>query len=287
MSTQLNNRFTVPVPVGRAWDVLLDVERIAPCMPGATLESVEGDTMTGKVRVKVGPITVTYRGEAHFTEINSEERRVELHAGGKEARGTGTASATVTAALHELDEGTTEVTVDTDLTVTGRVAQFGRGVMADVSSKLVSRFAENLAAELQGGSAQEREQVKASAQGGDAAGSAGGGAQSAPHAAGGEAAPANAVVPPQAGEPAGVHPGTAGAADTAEPEWAQPGSRPGGDTRPDDVPGMRARDDTIDLMSTVGVPVLKRVLPVLGLAAVLAVIFNRLRRNRNRRRREG
>ncbi|MFD0776813.1 SRPBCC family protein, partial [Streptomonospora algeriensis] len=158
MSTRLNNRFTVPVPVDQAWDVLMDVERVAPCMPGATLESAEGDSFTGRVRVKVGPITVTYQGEAHFTEVNAEERRVELHAGGKEARGSGTASATVSAGLHERDDGTTEVTVDTDFTVTGRVAQFGRGVMADVSAKLVDRFAENLAAELQG---REHEQVGA------------------------------------------------------------------------------------------------------------------------------
>ncbi|MUL43890.1 hypothetical protein FZ103_22460 [Streptomonospora sp. PA3] len=277
MSTRLNNRFTVPVPVDQAWDVLLDVERVAPCMPGATLESVEGDSMTGKVRVKVGPITVTYRGEAHFTEVNADERRVELHAGGKEARGSGTASATVTARLHDQGDGTTEVTVDTDFTVTGRVAQFGRGVMADVSAKLVDRFAENLAAELVG---PEREQVTAGRTGAEGAAAQGGGGSSSGQAPAGASGAesgtsADAVVPPQAGEPSGA----ARSGGTAEADRSQ-GSR--SDSR-SDAPEMRPRDDSIDLFSTVGIPVLKRALPVVGVLALLAVVFSWLRRRRRNR----
>ncbi|MFC7744038.1 SRPBCC family protein [Nocardiopsis composta] len=160
MSIRLEHRFTVPVPVEEAWDVLLDVERVAPCMPGATLESVDGDAFTGKVRVKVGPITVTYRGEARITEKDPRTRTVRIEASGKEARGSGTASGTVLARLAG-PEGSTEVTVETDITVTGRVAQFGRGVMADVSERLVSRFADNLAAELAGSGGSEPEPAAA------------------------------------------------------------------------------------------------------------------------------
>ncbi|KIH97578.1 hypothetical protein LP52_18315 [Streptomonospora alba] len=283
MSTRLNNRFTVPVPVDQAWDVLMDVERVAPCMPGATLESAEGDSFTGKVRVKVGPITVTYRGEAHFTEVNADERRVELHAGGKEARGSGTASATVTARLREQDDSTTEVTVDTDFTVTGRVAQFGRGVMADVSAKLVDRFAENLAAELQG---REHEQVgagggAAAARGGDGSGASAGSSAASSGGTADAGTSANGVVPPQAGEPRQA--GERGGEQSGAPSGSRGGSRPSGNAR-EDAPGLRPRDDSIDLMSTVGLPVLKRILPAVGAVALLAIVFSWLRRRRRARR---
>src|SRR5690606_14898515 len=120
----------------------------------------DGDAFTGKVRVKVGPITVTYRGEARITEKDLRTRTVRIEASGKEARGSGTASGTVLARLAG-SEGSTEVTVETDITVTGRVAQFGRGVMADVSERLVSRFADNLAAELAGSGGSEPEPAAA------------------------------------------------------------------------------------------------------------------------------
>lgn len=166
MSTRLDNEFTVPVPVGHAWSVLLDVERVAPCMPGASLESVEEDTITGRVKVKVGPVTVTYRGTAKFVEKDETGHTVVVEASGKEARGTGTAQAKVRATLH--DEGeSTRVEVNTDLNVTGRVAQFGRGVMADVSAKLVDKFADNLAEELQRTDGEsDRAEAPAAAEGG-------------------------------------------------------------------------------------------------------------------------
>ena len=139
----LKNEFVVPVPVQQAWGVLLDIERIAPCLPGATLESVEGDVFTGKVKVKVGPITVTYRGTATFVHRDEAAGRATIRATAKEARGPGTAAATVEAVLH--DEGErTRVTLDTELAVTGRPAQFGRGVMVDVSNKLLGTFADCL-----------------------------------------------------------------------------------------------------------------------------------------------
>ena len=148
---ELEHSFTVPVPVDQAWDVLLDVERVAPCMPGATLDTVDGDEIKGRIKVKVGPISITYAGTARFTERNRDAGVVTLEAAGKETRGSGTAAATVCSELHGQD-GQTEVTVHTSLNVTGRPAQLGRGVMADVSAKLIGIFATNLAAMLTAGS---------------------------------------------------------------------------------------------------------------------------------------
>lgn len=144
---QLEHEFTVPVPVDEAWNVLLDVERMAPCMPGATIDSVDGDSFTGRVKVKVGPVTVSYSGSASFLEKDAEAHRVVVEAKGKETRGAGTAAATVTAQLHE-GEADTRVTVVTDLAITGRPAQFGRGVMDDVGKKLLGQFAECVAGQL-------------------------------------------------------------------------------------------------------------------------------------------
>ena len=148
---ELEHSFTVPVPEDQAWDVLLDVERVAPCMPGATLDSVAGDEIKGKIKVKLGPVSMTYAGTARFTERDRDAGVVTLEASGKETRGAGTAAATVRSELHgEGDQ--TEVTVHTSLNVTGRPAQFGRGVMADVSAKLIGVFANNLADMLAAGS---------------------------------------------------------------------------------------------------------------------------------------
>ncbi|MGW4732072.1 SRPBCC family protein [Streptomyces shenzhenensis] len=143
----LHHEFTVPVPVDDAWSALLDIERIAPCLPGATVEGYDGTTVTGAVKVKVGPITVAYRGTAVFEEKDGSAHRMVLVASGRETRGQGTARATVTGTLSGRDGGTA-VSVDTDLTVTGRPAQFGRGVLAEVGDRLVGQFAECLAERL-------------------------------------------------------------------------------------------------------------------------------------------
>ncbi|MFF9179862.1 SRPBCC family protein [Streptomyces misionensis] len=144
---ELHHEFTVPVPVEEAWPVLLDIERVAPCLPGAVVEEYDGTTVTGSVKVKVGPVTVTYRGTAVFEEQDAAAHRMVLVANGRETRGQGTARATVTGTLSERDGGTA-VSVRTDLTVTGRPAQFGRGVLAEVGDRLVGRFADCLAARL-------------------------------------------------------------------------------------------------------------------------------------------
>jgi carbon monoxide dehydrogenase subunit G len=156
---ELKHSFTVPVSLDQAWDVLLDVERVATCMPGASLDSVDGDDIAGKIKVKVGPITQIYAGKAHFTERDREAHVVTLEASGKETRGSGTASATVRSELVP-DGDQTEVTVVTNLNVTGKAAQFGRGVLAEVSGKLVGIFADNLAGMLaaeQGGATTDAE----------------------------------------------------------------------------------------------------------------------------------
>ncbi|GAA4074272.1 SRPBCC family protein [Actinomadura miaoliensis] len=145
---ELDHEFAVPVPVDRAWSVLLDVERVAQCVPGATLDSAEDGEYAGRLRVKVGAMTVTYRGTARIVAADESARSVTIEASGKEARGPGTASATVQARLHD-EGGTTRVTVHTKLNVTGRPAQFGRNILSEVGAKLIGRFAEALAEELE------------------------------------------------------------------------------------------------------------------------------------------
>ena len=149
---KIEDSFRVDVPVEEAWKVLLDLERIAPCLPGAQLTEVEGDEYRGTVKVKVGPITVSYNGNAAFVEKDAAAQRVVLKANGKETRGSGNASAVVTAQLK--DEGdSTSVVITTDLTISGKAAQFGRGVLADVAGNLIGQFARALEADLLGGSA--------------------------------------------------------------------------------------------------------------------------------------
>jgi carbon monoxide dehydrogenase subunit G len=144
---QLEHSFTVPAAVEDAWKVLLDIERIAPCMPGAAIDSVDGDDFTGTVKVKLGPIGLTYKGKASFIEKDPVAHRVAINAQGRDARGNGTAAARVTATLTA-DGEQTKVDVVTDLDITGKPAQFGRGVMVDVGNKLIGQFADCLAGKL-------------------------------------------------------------------------------------------------------------------------------------------
>lgn len=144
---KLEHSFTVPVGVDEAWKILLDIELIGPCMPGATIDSVDGDDFTGTVKVKLGPIGLTYKGKASFVEKDEAAHRAVIDARGRDARGNGTASARVTAVLSDQGESTL-VEVDTELDITGKPAQFGRGVMVDVGNKLIGQFADNLAATI-------------------------------------------------------------------------------------------------------------------------------------------
>ncbi|ROP38801.1 SRPBCC family protein [Saccharothrix texasensis] len=202
---KLEHRFTVPAPVPDVWAALLDPEKVAPCMPGATLTGVDGPKFTGTVKVKLGPVTLLYKGAGEFTSVDERVHAAVLKASGKDTRGNGTASASVSVALTAGTAGT-EVSVVTDLNVTGRPAQFGRGLISEVSGRLIGEFAQCLATRL---APAEAEEVTAT--------------------------------------------------ETAKPHLRA-------------VP-----DEPIDLVGTAGVPVLKRVLPVLAGLLVVALLVRGLR----------
>ena len=145
---ELQHTFTVPAPVDAAWATLLDVEGIAPCFPGAALTSVDGDEFAGTVKVKLGPVSLQYAGKGRFVERDEAARRVTLEANGSDKRGNGTAGATVHARLEPAGDAQTRVIVDTDLKVTGRPAQFGRGVLQDVGGRIIEQFATCLATRM-------------------------------------------------------------------------------------------------------------------------------------------
>ncbi len=140
---EIHDRVRVNAPPEVVWPTFLDVERVAPCLPGAHLEEIEGEELRGRVKVKVGPIQAQYRGVASFAQVDEGARRLVISASGRDTRGQGNAAATITVQVTAEDDGSI-VTIDTDLTVTGRVAQLGRGVLGDVSSKLLGQFAENV-----------------------------------------------------------------------------------------------------------------------------------------------
>ncbi|MEU0465911.1 MULTISPECIES: SRPBCC family protein [unclassified Amycolatopsis] len=144
---RLDHEFTVPAPPAEVWKAVTDPERVAPCMPGATLTKVEGETFTGTVKVKLGPISLLYKGSGEFLETDEQARRIVIKASGKDSRGAGTAAATVTVTLSE-ENGGTKGSVATDLNVTGRPAQFGRGMISEVGGKILDQFATNLADRL-------------------------------------------------------------------------------------------------------------------------------------------
>lgn len=264
---RMQHQFTVPVPVDVAWRALLDPERVAPCMPGAALTESGESGFAGSVKVRLGPVSLNYKGRGSFTEVDESARRVVIDASGKDARGNGTASATVTAALAERatdGDVVTDVQVDTDLKVTGKPAQFGRGLISDVGDKILGQFADCLAQRLAGGTAEES---------GDASGSE--------PAAERSAEPATGQVPHEAPEGASLDGSAAAAADGSR------GSRTASSV--DRVPGWQVtapqpdqpQQEAINLLEAAGAPVLKRVLPTAGVLAVVitaVVVLRRLRR---------
>lgn len=244
---ELEHEFTVPVPVEQAWPVLLDVERVAPCMPGATLDAIDGDEITGRLKVKVGPVTMTYRGTVGFVDTDEQARTVTVEGSGKETRGAGTASATMRAALHAAGDST-RVTVHTDLRVTGKPAQFGRNVLSEVGAKLIDRFAECLAGQLSDTSQDSAPATSAASRAEQAA----------------PAAPTTPAPEPEHREPI-----------VAAPSRPAPGSGPAAAPPPG--------NDALNLLDIAGAPVLKRALPAVGgLLALLSLMFV-VRRKRRRR----
>ena len=272
MSMELDHSFTVPVPPDRAWEVLLDVERIAPCMPGATVEEFDGEVVTGRIKVKVGPVSLTYRGTAKFTERDPDARVVVVDASGKETRGAGTASAAIRASLVPSGEGT-EVSIHTTMNVTGRPAQFGRGVIAEVGGKLVEKFAENLAQMISDGGVGP-DGADASA-GADAADSGAASAASSGAASSGAASVSTATSSAESVGDGSAAGGSAVATDAGPGPTESPAVAPP-PVRTATVPPAAQNQDSINLVRLVGPAVLKRVLPVAAGIAALALLGRRL-----------
>ncbi|WP_219942590.1 SRPBCC family protein [Iamia sp. SCSIO 61187] len=306
---ELTNTFTVATPIDEMWPILCDIERIAPCMPGAQLTEVEGEEYRGEVKLKVGPINARFKGTATMVERDDDGHRAVLKASGKDTGGKGNANATITASATATADGGTEVTITSDLSITGKVAQFGRSAMADISTKLLGQFVDCLESRvLAGGSADDAGGGPDDAQ--DEPGDAGDGSRGAGAATGDgetdaatppggvgeapvvdvtEAATAasagpgspveTAPVPPAGGVPAGsaaVGGGTtsATAGDGGDAGTAAPGTA--GARR---VEGPEA--EPIDLLETAGVPVAKKV--AFPVAAVMAIFFALYWRRRHRK----
>jgi uncharacterized protein len=266
---ELTNDFRVGVPVERAWELLTDVEGIAPCMPGAQLQEIEGDEYRGIVKVKVGPITAQYKGVARFLERDEAAHRAVLRAEGRETRGQGNANATITARL-EPDGDATNVTVVTDLTITGRVAQFGRGVLADVSAKLLGQFVDCLESKLLAPTPAAAESESASASVSEAA-------TSAPSTGPRDIASEGAAASQQADRAGETMSWPAGAAAASPPASAANGA---------ERPGVRVVEspdaEPVDLFDAAAAPLVKRLAPAaIGLTALwLLSVFLRRRRRR-------
>lgn len=277
---ELTNEFHVAVPVARAWAVLTDVELIAPCLPGAQLEEIEGNEYRGGVKIKVGPITAQYKGKATFLEKDDVNHRAVLRAEGRDTKGQGNASATITATLVAAGTGT-DVKVSTDLTITGKVAQFGRGVLADVSAKILGQFVTCLEHDV----LVRPEETLAAVASASAAGAVVGSVASATsvtNVPASHSAPATASSPasPSTGLDATSSSSLAPASSPAAPTVAAaPVSTdsPAADAKPPVRKIEYKAAEPVDLLDAAGSPVLKRAAPVI---AVLLLLFWLLRRSK-------
>lgn len=251
---RITDSFTVATPIETTWNILLDIERIAPCLPGAQLQEIEGEEYRGIVKVKVGPITAQYKGAAKLAEVDESARRILIDASGRDTRGQGNANATITVQMAE-HEGGTKVELDTELHVTGKVAQFGRGAMAEISAKLLKQFVDNLERDVLSGATT----AEAPAEPADA------------HPDAGTVAPAPADAP---------------AESASSPEAPSGGAAPVALDAPDTAAasGPRKIDapeaQPVDLLDAAGAPILKRLAPLALLLLVIAVLVRGRRRRR-------
>jgi uncharacterized protein len=279
---ELTNEFHVAVPLERAWAVLTDVELIAPCLPGAQLEEIEGNEYRGGVKIKVGPITAQYKGKATFLEKDDVNHKAVLRAEGRDTKGQGNASATITATLIAAGTGT-DVKVSTDLTITGKVAQFGRGVLADVSAKILGQFVtclehdvlvrpEETLAAVASASAENAAPV-AVVVGAAAVASAGVvppvsvTAEATSSVAATETVTAAIPAPPTVTAPAA-------STSTATPT-AGVADAPAADTKPPVRKIEYKAAEPVDLLDAAGSPVLKRAAPVVAILVLLFFLFGR------------
>jgi uncharacterized protein len=272
---KLENEFTVPASIDQAWAVLLDVPRVAPCLPGATVEDGQGEEgeYKGQMKIKIGPITASYKGTVKIQEADEAAHRVAMRAQAKDARGQGTAAATITSTMEEVADGT-KIHVTTDMRVTGPAAQFGRGVMQDVSAKLMTRFAECLAEQMQASPDVETTDEAAPAP-----------AEEEPVTAAEADAPAETeTAAPTAASPAaesstevedtGV-PGASSGISSGSTDSATPGASSGtSSATPRPTPSTpRPTDDVLDLGEASRDAVLKRAIPlVAGIVGLLLLI---------------
>ncbi len=256
----LENKFTIDAPIEKAWTALNTPQMIAPCFPGATLTAYEGDSFTGTVKVKLGPISLTYKGKGVYKERDDVNHRVVIDANGRDSRGNGTAEATVTGSMVADGPHKTAVTMVTDMKVTGRPAQFGRGVISDVADKIIGQFAACVASKLQ--------------------------AEDAP-----AAAPESIA---ESGEETAQVPASVAAATTSATGGASTNGSPNvpnlstTTTTPQATPvapvataPMKSEIDAIDLLDHAGAPVLKRLATVIGGGVLLLVIIFLIRRSRS------
>lgn len=242
---EMEHKFTVPAPIDTVWEALLDLENVVPCMPGATLTSFTGEEFEGTVKVRLGPISLLYKGSGKFASKDPAAHKAVIEAAGKDSRGNGTANATVTASMAE-QGGETAVTVVTDLAITGKPAQFGRGMIAEVGGKIIGKFADCLAGKLDSSQ------------------------QEAPAGAASSAAPSGG-----AAEPASASQASTGQAPPAGS--TTPGAPPAAAARPV-RPVPASVDSEIDLLDAAGASVVKRVAPVVAGVLLLLLIIRWMRR---------
>ena len=244
---KLENNFTIDAPIEKAWEALNDPETVAPCFPGATLTHYEGDSFAGTVKVKLGPIAMTYKGKGTYVSRDDAAHEVQIDASGRDSRGNGTANAKVTGSLTADGPDRTNVSMVTDMTITGKPAQFGRGVINDVANKIIGQFAACVADKLTDDTAE------------------------APAAA---EEPAADTASTSAASPASASTNGASVSTSSVPTTTTPApvAQP--------KPPMRSDVDAIDLLDTAGAPILKRLAPVLG-GVLLLLIVLAVRRSRS------
>ena len=255
---KLEHSFSVPADLDTVWAAVLDPERVAPCMPGASLSEVDGDSFKGTVKVKVGPISLQYKGSGEFLEKDESARKVVIKASGKDTRGNGTAAATVTVTLRA-DGEVTAGSVDTDLSITGKPAQFGRGLISEVGGKILDSFASCLAAKLAPEKAEEPPPAKAAK------------AEKKADKRGAAESPKLSVVEPAKAEAVATGAAAGHAAARTAPPVAE--------TKPKlAAVEPQPESEPIDLLAYAGPSVIKRVVPLVAGLLVLVVVFRLLRR---------